>query len=366
MFHFSRGIPPQEAIPSRQLAEHTAAVLRDSEARVFQYAPIGNHTGDAALREQLAAFHSVAADQIFVTNGSLQALDLLAAHLLAGDRKDVYVEAPTYDRAVQIFERHGGRVSGITLQHDGLDLDALEARLATRVPALVYVIPDFQNPSGVTMSEDKRRRLVQLAETHDFLILEDIPYRELRYGGQAPAGFFELAPAGRVLTMGSLSKILSPGLRVGYVIGEPETLGALAALAEGTYLSPAPLLQAVAAQALEAGLAQENVAAIRELLGPRHDGAVKAVRELLGEDALLAVPHGGYYVSVHLPVATDEGTFLKAAAAESLKLTRGSGFYPGDAAPPEGKVFLRLPFQSFEPDEFAAGVERLAAVASKG
>ncbi|MGH2186157.1 aminotransferase class I/II-fold pyridoxal phosphate-dependent enzyme, partial [Enterococcus faecalis] len=88
-----------------------------------------------------------------------------------------------YDRAVQIFERHGGRVSGITLQHDGLDLDALEARLATRVPALVYVIPDFQNPSGVTMSEDKRRRLVQLAETHDFLILEDIPYRELRYGG---------------------------------------------------------------------------------------------------------------------------------------------------------------------------------------
>ncbi|MEV5597396.1 hypothetical protein [Streptomyces sp. NPDC052496] len=103
-----------------------------------------------------------------------------------------------------------------------------------------------------------------------------------------------------------------------------------------------------------------------ELLGPRHDGAVKAVRELLGEDALLAVPNGGYYVSVHLPVATDEATFLKAAAAGGLKLTRGSGFYPGDAAPPEGRVFLRLPFQSFQPDEFAAGVERLAAVASKG
>ncbi len=109
MFHFSRGIPPQEAIPARQIAEHTATVLREHEDRVFQYAPIGNHTGDAALREQLAAFHSVGADQIFVTNGSLQALDLLAAHLLAGDRKDVYVEArPTTARCRSSSGTAGG------------------------------------------------------------------------------------------------------------------------------------------------------------------------------------------------------------------------------------------------------------------
>lgn len=225
--HFSRGIPPLEAIPSAAIAEHTSAVLAAEPDRVFQYAPIGHHTGDQELREQLGKFHSVDPDRVFVTNGSLQALDLLASHLLRGAaRPQVLVEAPTYDRAVQIFERHGARVSGVPLRHDGIDVDILKERLRTEVPAFVYVIPDFQNPSGVTTSEDKRRELVRLSAEYGFTILEDIPYRELRFGGTAPTPFGELAESAdgaRVLTIGSLSKVLSPGLRVGYVIGPPGT-----------------------------------------------------------------------------------------------------------------------------------------------
>ncbi|WYB30520.1 aminotransferase class I/II-fold pyridoxal phosphate-dependent enzyme [Streptomyces sp. SM1P] len=115
--HFSRGIPPLEAIPSADIAELTGSVLSAEPDRVFQYAPIGRHTGDRELRDQLGAFHSVDPDRIFVTNGSLQALDLLAAHLLKdAPRKKVLAEAPTYDRAVQIFERHGAQVSGIPLR----------------------------------------------------------------------------------------------------------------------------------------------------------------------------------------------------------------------------------------------------------
>jgi 2-aminoadipate transaminase len=367
--HFSRGIPPLEAIPSRAIAEHTAAILAEEPDRVFQYAPIGRHTGDRELREQLGKFHSVDPDRVFVTNGSLQALDLLAAHLLRDTAEpEVLVEAPTYDRAVQIFERHGGRVSGVALQHDGLDLDALRDRLSARVPAFVYTIPDFQNPSGVTTSEEKRRELVRLSAEYGFTILEDIPYRELRFSGTAPTPLGELAESvdgARVLTIGSLSKVLSPGLRVGYVIGPAGTPGALAALAEATYLSPAPLLQSVAARALAHGLVEENLEQVREFLRPRHDAAVEAVRQTLGE-VRLCVPEGGYYVSVHLPVrGGDEESFLAAARDNGLALTRGSAFYPADSAPPSGTVFLRLPFQALDPEEFTEGVRRLAASADR-
>ncbi|MGA6172905.1 PLP-dependent aminotransferase family protein [Streptomyces sp. NPDC012600] len=364
--HFSRGIPPLEAIPSLAIAELTGTILSTEPDRVFQYAPIGHHTGDRELRDQLGAFHSVDPDRIFVTNGSLQALDLLAAHLLKDAPSHlVLAEAPTYDRAVQIFERHGGRVSGVPLRHDGLDLDILRQRLRTEVPAFVYVIPDFQNPSGVTTSEEKRRELVCLSAEFGFTILEDIPYRELRFDGTAPTLLGELADGvdgARVLTMGSLSKILSPGLRVGYVIAPPGVPRALAALAESTYLSPAPLLQTVAARAFESGLVRQNIEAVRKLLRPRHDAAVEAVRKVLG-DVALCVPEGGYYISVHLPVRTTEEELLAAASAENIALTRGSAFYPADSAPPAGTVFLRLPFQSLGGEEFTAGVTGLAAVA---
>ncbi|MEU6525625.1 PLP-dependent aminotransferase family protein [Streptomyces sp. NPDC046924] len=368
VIHFSRGIPPREAIPSAAISECTAALLSTEADRVFQYAPIGRHTGDQELREQLGKFHSVDPDRLFVTNGSLQALDLLAAHLLRDTAEpQVLVEAPTYDRAVQIFERHGARVSGVPLRHDGIDLDVLKERLRTDVPAFVYLIPDFQNPSGVTTSEDKRRELVRLSAEYGFTILEDIPYRGLRLGGTAPTSLAELADStdgARVLTIGSLSKVLSPGLRVGYVIGPADMPRALAVLAESTYLSPAPLLQAVAAQALSHGLVRENIERVRELLRPRHDAAVEAVRQKLG-DVHLCVPEGGYYISVHLPVHTDEVSFLTAARDDGLALTRGSAFYPADAAPPPGTVFLRLPFQALDPEEFAEGVRRLAAAAER-
>ncbi|WP_411096529.1 PLP-dependent aminotransferase family protein [Streptomyces sp. 020-2-3H-GM] len=366
--HFSRGIPPLEAIPSAEIAELTGSLLSAEAGRLFQYAPIGLHAGDAELREQLGAFHAVDPDRIFVTNGSLQALDLLAGYLLKdAPRKKVLAEAPTYDRAVQIFERHGAQVSGIPLRHDGLDLDVLRERLRTEVPAFVYVIPDFQNPAGVTTSEEKRRELVALSAEFGFTILEDIPYRELRFAGTAPTLIGDLADGvegAKVLTIGSLSKVVSPGLRVGYVIAPLGTPKDLAALAESTYLSPAPLLQAVAARAFASGLVRRNIDEVRTLLRPRHDTAVEAVRKALG-DAALCVPEGGYYISVHLPVRTTEEKFLAAAGAANIALTRGSAFYPADAAPPSGTVFLRLPFQALSAEEFTEGVTRLAEVAQR-
>ena len=363
-FEFSRGVPPPEAIPARELAKQTAAVLEEGVSVVFQYAPLGRFQGDPALREQLGAFHSVEPDRIFVGNGSLQVLDLLAAQLLQDGNPAVYVEAPTYDRSVQIFKRHGGQLTGLPVEHDGLDIEALEQQLRVKVPAFVYTIPDFQNPTGVTLSEAKRRALVDLAARYGFPIVEDSPYRELRYHGAALPMLSEIAGEVRVIDIGSLSKVLSPGLRIGYAISDQATSLALASLAESTYLSPAPLCQQVAARCLATGLLRSNIERIREILRPRHDAAATAARSLLG-DALLAVPNGGYFLSVHLRVDADEAILLAAARAEGLVLTSGSAFYPPSTEPPVGTLFVRLPFHALDPDDFAAGVERLVKVAEQ-
>jgi DNA-binding transcriptional MocR family regulator len=316
-------------------------------------------------------YHGVDPDGIFVGNGSLQVLDLLTAYLLHGDpaaagRTDVLVEAPCYDRALGIFARHGGRCVGLPVQADGLDVADLERRVRTTPPAFLYTIPDFQNPSGVTMGEPKRRAVVELADRYGFRVVEDTPYRALRYRGVAPPSLLSIAGArGPVIAVGSLSKTLSPGLRVGYAIARESVATALAHLAEAVYLSPPPLCQAVAARCLSSGLVGENVARVCDLLRPRHDAAVEAVRAHLGE-AALSVPDGGYFVSIYAPApdvgAGGEASLLRAARAAGLVLTAGSGFYPPGAAPPPSTVFLRLPFQALDPADFASGLRRLAAL----
>ena len=358
--HLSRGIPPDEALPVEELALHTAAVLASHGARAFGYAHIGAFQGDAALREELGRLHDAGPDQIFVGNGSLQVLDLVARHLLRGG-DDVFVEAPTYDRAIVIFERHGGRVWAVPVERDGLDLDALEQRLHTVVPTFLYTIPDFQNPSGVTLSESKRRALAALAVRYDFTIVEDTPYRALRYHGAAPPELAKLTGGARTIGLCSLSKVLSPGLRIGYAIADPATARALALAAENTYLSPPPLCQAVAERCLRAGVMTSNVEHLRALYGARHDAAVSAAQRLAG-DALLAVPDGGFFLSVHLPSVLDETALLAAARANGIVLTAGSGFYAGSSRPPRGTVFVRLPFQALEPRDFADALARLVAL----
>lgn len=360
----SRGIPPLECIPVDGLSRLTAVIAGTHRDAAFQYAPLGRYPGDPELREQLAVWHAADASGVFVSNGSLQVLDLVAAHLLRGERRIVHVEVPTYDRALGIFSRHGATLSGIPMERDGMDVVALERRVRERTPSFVYTIPDFQNPTGVTMGQAKRQTLVDLAARYGFPVVEDIPYRELRYRGTAVPSLSRIAGDAAVITIGSLTKVLSPGLRIGYAISDADTSLALALLAENTYLSPPPLCQLVAARCLSSGMHHANISRVREILRPRHDAAASVVRRLLG-DALIAVPDGGYFLGVHLPWARSEDELVGAARENGVLLTPGSPFLAPDASPPTGTLFVRLPFQALEPSDFAAAVERLAELAQR-
>lgn len=360
---FSRGIPPLESIPAATLSRLTETVAKEERDTVFQYAPLGRFQGNLELRKQLGIFHDVDPDTLFVGNGSLQVLDLLTAHLLSSANAHVFVEVPTYDRAAHIFERHGARVIGIPIESDGIDLRYLREQLQSHVPAFLYTIPDFQNPTGITMGVAKRRALVELAEEFGFTIVEDIPYRELRYHGVA-APMIRTSGAANVITVGSLSKVISPGLRIGYAICDPTTARSIASIAENTYLSPSPLCQAVAARCFATGLVKSNIEHIRNLLRPRHDAAIESVRRFM-RCALLAVPNGGYFLGLRISTRADEETLLATAARAGITLTRGSGFYPQGASQPAGTLFLRIPFHAICGDEFAAGIERLGDVVTQ-
>jgi 2-aminoadipate transaminase len=358
LIQLSRGVPPVEAIPTAELCRQTVEVLSEFSGSIFQYAPMGRNPGDVHLREELGQFHGVEPDRLFVGNGSLQVLDLVTAHLARDSHFEVFAEAPTYDRALRIFERRGAKVLGIPIEGDGIDIDYLRRQLKSGAPAFLYTIPDFQNPTGATLSIDKRHALVALAEEHGFPIVEDIPYRGLRYVGSTPPTLGELANPARVITIGSLSKILCPGLRIGYAISDPSTSSDLAALAEDTYLSPPLLCQKVAAKSFAAGLVHANLVRVRDLLRPRHDAAVTVAREILG-DALLTVPGGGYFMSARIPTYAEESELLAAARAEGVVLTSGRAFYPNASAEATGHFFLRIPFQSLTPQQLAFGLRKV-------
>jgi DNA-binding transcriptional MocR family regulator len=356
---FTRGVPADDSFPIEQLAECAAAAVDGAHQRnVLQY---GSSLGFAPLREWLAARHGVRAEQVMLANGSLQLIDLLRWSLL-GPGEAVLVESPTYDRTLTLLRRHGVPVVGVPLEADGPDLAALEDRIRRSRPRLFYTIPDFQNPSGATQSLAKRRAIAALAEEHAFWILEDAPYRPLRYRGESLPSLHELAP-GRTLQMSSFTKQIAPGVRVGYVVGDAAAIARLARAAEDTYITPGLLGEATVYEFCRRGWLEPQLDRVRSLYRPRLEAACAAMhRHLPGAVAL--EPDGGFFLSMTLPRGATTEAVRARAAGVGLTLSDGRGFFP---EPADGERFLRLPFCALTPAEIDEGVRRLArAVAESG
>jgi DNA-binding transcriptional MocR family regulator len=348
---FTRGVPATESFPIEGMIAASKAALEKYGSTILQY---GKSSGFLPLREWLAEWQGVSVDQVMTANGSLQIVEFLSTHFLQpGDV--VFVEAPTYDRTITLLRRHQAKVVGIPLESDGPNMEALEAALAQHTPRFFYIIPDFQNPSGATCSRQKRDKLVSLAGKHGFWLVEDAPYRPLRFRGKAQPSLFELNPE-RTLQMLSFSKLIGPGPRVGILYGQADILQKIGKVAEDTYITPSLLSQGIVYEYCAGGQLPGQIEKLKALYAPRLQACLDALDQHL-PDAEATRPDGGFFLSVTLPEGTSTVRVREQAKTRRLVLADGQAFFPNGG----GERFLRLPYCALTPEEIDEGISRLAA-----
>jgi DNA-binding transcriptional MocR family regulator len=351
---FTRGVPPDESFPKEELAQITVEMLAEYGNVVLQY---GSSFGFTPLRDLIARESGVPVDHVIIGQGSLHLLDLFCQKIIR-HRDIVYVESPTYDRTITLLRRAGAHVSGFRLNSDGPDVDELAQRLrGGDRPLFFYTVPDFQNPSGTVLSRQKRERIVELADRYGFLIIEDIPYRRLRYRGEAPPSFYELYPR-RTIQLSSFSKLIAPGLRVGYMVAAPEVISGLAKYAEDSYINTSFLNQALVYGFAHSGQLNAHLGRLSALYNERLDAALASLDEHFTGMARWHRPDGGFFIGVTLNKKVKAETLLRGAANAGLALSDGRGFFPNGG----GEEFIRLPFCALTPDEIRTGIARLADV----
>jgi 2-aminoadipate transaminase len=347
MISFARGVPAPECLPVDELADCARAALERDGKTILSYGP---SPGYAPLREWIAARHGVEPGRVFITNGSLQGFVFLAQRLAPGRR--VFVEQPTYDRPLKILRELGAEIVPLNCDDDGLDPDALERALQDgEAPAFLYLIPTFQNPSGRTLSRERRERIVELARAHDLLVLEDDPYGLVRYEGEEQPSLFDLS-GGSVAYSSSFSKTIAPGLRVGWFVFPEQLAREIEATATSTYITPVLLGQATVHEFVSRGNFEPNLERVRSLLGARRDAMLAAVDRDLPHIAITR-PEGGYFLWAELG-GVDSTALLQRAEEAGVTFVKGTDF---GGAPDT----LRLAFSFVSLDEIAEGVARLAA-----
>ena len=347
---FARGVPAPECLPVGELADCAREVVERDGETVLSYGPVG---GYAPLREWIADRHGVGAERVLLTNGSLQGFVFLAERL-AGKR--VLVEQPTYDRPLKILRRLGVDVVPVAMDDEGLDPDALDRALADGPPpGFLYTIPTFQNPSGRSLSEERRHRVVEIAQAHDLLVIEDDPYGLVRFEGAAPPSLFELDGGDRVVYSSSFSKTIAPGLRVGYFVLPVELERELEAAAVSTYITPVLLGQATVYEFLRRGNFEPNLERVRGLLGARRDAMLDALATDLAGHGTWSTPQGGYFLWLELAGDVDALALLERATDAGVTFVAGVDF---GGAPNSA----RLAYSFVSPDEIREGVRRLAAL----
>ena len=290
---------------------------------------------------------------MLVTNGSLQADAFLFDHLVhAGD--EVVVESPTYDRTLLGLRQRGAQLHPVELEPDGIDTAALRSLLQGGAnPKLAHIIPNFQNPAGYTLSLSKRQELLALAAEHDFIILEDDPYAELRFAGEPVPTMLSL-DGSRVVYASSFTKTVCPGVRVGYLVGPPELIAALIKTATNTYISPNMVSESLVYEFCASGKIDSSIDTVKRALAERVETLADALRRELPE-AEFVPPQGGYFMWVTLPEGTDVDRLFDLAAERGVAFVKGTDFLLEG-----GENTLRLAYSGVTPEQIETGVTRLA------
>jgi len=350
MIKFTRGVPPPISFPTERLISITTDLLKNESSTLLQY---GNSYGYFPLREMIASQFQVDVDRVVLGQGSLQLLD----HLLRIEKEklpSICIEEPTYDRTITIFNRAKAKLTGIPITSDGFDGSYFEKMLAGRKEIdYLYIIPDFQNPSGTIMDLDTRKRIIELAKQHNYLIIEDSPYRRLRYEGEDIPSCFEISPD-NVIHMSSFSKLVCPGLRVGFMILPANLAKQVAKIAEDTYINPSFLNQALVFRFSSGGFLDEHLIILKNLYNTRRQAMFQALDDRMADLGEWTKPKGGFFVGLTLSRKVEISSLMKAASSKGLQLTDGRGFFIHG-----GETFIRLPFCALTPAQIQQGISRL-------
>ncbi len=355
---FAGGLPAPDVFPTTRFQEACQTVLQQYPEQALQY---GATEGFEPLREMIArhtARYGVKAkvENVLITSGSQQALDLIGKLLInSGDR--VLVEAPTYLGALQAFNIYGAEYLSVPSDEDGLRTDLLEGPLRSG-PKFMYVLPNFQNPGGTTLSEGRRHELVLMADRYGVPIVEDDPYGQLRYEGEHLPSLVVLDrenlrrdqgySIGNVIYLSTFSKTVAPGIRLGWIIAPPDVIAKMIQLKQGMDLHTSTFTQAVAYEVAKDGFLDEHVKLIRRVYGERRDVM------------LAAHPKGGLFLWVTLPAGVDAKKLFEAALKLNVAFVPGDPFYAGNGFSEEGSRHLRLNFSNAKPDQIREGIRRLA------
>jgi 2-aminoadipate transaminase len=361
------GLPDTSTFPPDTFAAVTARIAQESCARALQYGPTeGLEETKRCIAEVMAAEDMpVDPDDMVVTTGGQQGIDLVTKTLV--DPGDVVVaEAPTYPGAVPTFSSYQAEVLQIEMDSDGMRVDLLEEALERldregRRPKFIYTVPTFQNPAGVTLSLERRRKLVEIAHRRELLVLEDNPYGLLRYEGAPQPTLRSLDGGVYVMYLGTFSKILSPGIRLGWVVAPDPVLEKINLGKQAADLCTSTLSQLMVEAYFEEGRWRAYVDSLSELYRARRDTMLDALAELLPEEAQWTRPAGGLFIWATLPDFIDTTDLLARALRENV------AFVPGEAAylDGRGRDAMRLNFSASDDDELREGVRRLGKVISE-
>ncbi len=363
---FAGGLPAPEVFPVARFQEACQRVLATQASTALQYGPT---EGYRPLRELIVAHMArygilASVDNILITAGSQQALDLIAKLLInRGDR--ILVESPTYLGALQAFDLMGAEYVTVPVDHDGLQTCNMEEALRSG-PKFMYILPNFQNPGGVTLSRARRDELVALSDKYGIPIIEDDPYGQLRYEGEHITPLVVLDRVnlardkgyklGNVIYLSTFSKVLAPGLRVAWIVAPPEVITKLVQIKQSTDLHTSTFTQMIVYEAARDGFMEDHVKLIRATYKERRDAMLAALHDFFPPEVSWTHPQGGLFLWVTMPPGIDSSQLLDQALRQNVAFVPGQPFFPnGDPG-----SHMRLNFSNAQPEQIREGIRRLS------
>jgi 2-aminoadipate transaminase len=356
---FAGGLPAPELFPVEAIAQAHAEVFAEEGRSALQYSTT---EGYGPLREWISAHlgergQRVGADQVLITNGSQQGIELVAKVMLdPGDL--VVVENPSYLAALQTFSGYEASYAVVGSDDDGMRVDELERLVTSRKPKLIYLVPNFQNPKGTTLSLQRRCALVRFAQRHRILILEDNPYGELRFRGEHLPSLASLDDEGVVVSLGSFSKVLAPGLRIGWLVAPRDILRAVTVVKQAADLHTATVSQRATARLLTSFDFNAHLERLRVIYGERCQAMLESLERHMPAGTRWTQPEGGMFVWAELPRGMSAEALFPLALEKRVAFVPGAPFF---AAEPRHE-FMRLNFSNRPPELLEEGMRRLGGV----